>query len=107
MFKNIASAEEQHFNATGTLLARYGVQDPTQNLAAGAYSDPKFNSLYNELVATGTLSIKDALEAGVLIEKADIDDLESTLKLTTKLAARGSSRCLPGGQSKTNHSICA
>jgi hypothetical protein len=85
VFKNIIAAEDQHFNAVGVLLTRYSVQDPSLNTAAGVYSDVKLNALYKELIAKGTLSIKDALEVGVVVETADIADLEAALQATTKL----------------------
>jgi hypothetical protein len=84
-FEYIAASEQVHFNATGTLIARYGVSDPAQGLAAGVYSDPKLSALYNELMAKGMKSAQDALEVGVAIEKKDIADLEAALKGTAKL----------------------
>jgi hypothetical protein len=85
VFQNILSAEDEHFNAVGALLTRYAVPDPALNIAAGVYSDPRLKALYNELIAKGTQSLKDALEVGVAIEKADIGDLEAALQATTKL----------------------
>ncbi len=83
VFQNIASAEETHFAAIGTLLTRYGIADPAQS-AAGVYTDPALNTLYNQMVAKGLQSPQDALEVGVTIEKQDISDLESALKSTDK-----------------------
>jgi hypothetical protein len=83
IFQNIAASEDTHFNAIGTLLTRYGVADPAQ-AAAGVYSDPALNALYNQLVAKGLQSAQDALEVGTIIEKKDISDLESALKSTAK-----------------------
>jgi hypothetical protein len=84
-FENIAASEQNHFDALGTLLTRYSVADPAQGLAAGVYSNAKLSALYNELMAKGTKSSQDALEVGLLIEKADIADLEAALKGTAKL----------------------
>lgn len=83
VFQNITTSEDIHFNAIGTLLARYGVADPAQ-AAAGVYSDPALNALYNQLMAKGLQSAQDSLEVGVLIEKKDIADLETALKATAK-----------------------
>lgn len=84
-FSNISASEDRHFSAVGVLLSRYGAPDPAQNNPAGIYSDTKLSALYSELIAKGTQSIKDAIEVGVLIEKADIADLETALKDTAKL----------------------
>jgi hypothetical protein len=83
-FQNIATSEQNHFDAIGVLLTRYGVADPAQNNPAGVYTDANLNALYNELLARGTLSLQDALEVGVLIEQKDIADLETALKDTSK-----------------------
>jgi hypothetical protein len=84
-FQYIAASEQVHFDAIGTLLTRYSVADPAQGLAAGVYAEPRLSALYNELMAKGMKSAQDALEVGVLIEKTDIADLESSLSGTSKL----------------------
>jgi hypothetical protein len=84
VFANIVQSEQRHFEAVGVLIARYGVTDPAAHTAAGVFADPALSALYNELVAKGSLSLKDALEVGALIEKKDIEDLETALKATDK-----------------------
>lgn len=84
VFDNIARAEQRHFSAIGNLLARYSVEDPAANDIPGVYKNPELNALYAQLTAKGKLSARDALEVGVLIEKADIEDLEKALPATTK-----------------------
>lgn len=49
--------------------------DPAQSLAPGEFTNPGLQALYNELVATGSQSVSDALEVGALIEELDITDL--------------------------------
>jgi hypothetical protein len=85
IFKNISASEDTHFNSVGNLLSRYGAPDPAQNNAAGVYSDARLNAMYNELIAKGMVSVKDALEVGVIIEKKDIEDLQAALAVTAKL----------------------
>lgn len=85
IFRNITASESRHYNAVGTLLARYGVSDPARNTQPGIYADAKLAALYQELIAKGMRSVKDALEVGVLIEKTDIADLETALKAAAKL----------------------
>lgn len=85
IFRNISRSEDQHATAVANLLTRYGIKDPAQDNPAGVYSDASLNALYSELMAKGSVSLKDALEVGVLIEKTDIADLESAMKETAKL----------------------
>lgn len=84
VFRNIALSEDRHYRSVGTLLSRYGISDPAANNPAGVYSDAKLTALFNELMAKGTQSAKDALEVGVLIEETDIADLETALQGTGK-----------------------
>ncbi|MFB3825176.1 MAG: DUF2202 domain-containing protein [Bryobacteraceae bacterium] len=84
IFSNIAASEERHFESVKVLLDRYGVQDPAANTAPGVFADQRLAALYTQLIAKGLTSLKDALEAGVQIEKTDIEDLENALKATVK-----------------------
>jgi hypothetical protein len=81
VFANIARSEERHFDAVGRLLTRYGVEDPAKDTAAGEFRNAELAALYSELMAKGALSLKDALEAGIAIEKHDIADLEKAIPL--------------------------
>lgn len=85
IFSNISHSETRHFAAIGALLARYGIDDPARGLPAGVYLNPDLAALYKQLIEKGNLSLRDALEVGVLIEKRDIADLESALKATDKI----------------------
>jgi hypothetical protein len=84
IFKNIAASEKRHFDAIGTLIQRYGLIDPAAETGSGVFINPKIQALYDELMAKGAISIVDALEAGVLIEKTDIADLEAALAASGK-----------------------
>lgn len=85
VFDRIAASEETHFDTIGTLLARYGIDDPAKNDVPGVFVNSELTTLYAELTAKAKLSANDALEVGVLIEKTDIEDLETALAGTTKL----------------------
>ena len=87
-FDRIAASEERHFSAVGRLLATYGLPDPAQSSAPGVFTEPKLASLYADLMAKAQLSVKDALEVGVLIEKTDIADLEKAIGATNKFDIR-------------------
>jgi len=82
VFSNIAASEQQHTDAVATLLARYGVSDPTTGKAAGEFTDPTLQGLYDELIAQGSVSAIDALRVGALIEEVDILDLQERMAAT-------------------------
>lgn len=84
VFDRIARSEASHFTAIGTLITRYNLTDPAATDTPGQFKDPRLAALYNELTTKGGLSLKDALEVGVLIETVDIDDLAKAIPETAK-----------------------
>lgn len=82
IFANIARAESRHMQVLGGLLTRYKIQDPIVNNAPGAFTNPKFQQLYNSLVASGSASLIDALKVGLKIEEMDIADLRNAMRST-------------------------
>lgn len=82
VFSNIAASEQTHTDAVATLLDRYGLSDPTVGNAVGEFADPALQTLYNQLVEQGSLSLADALKAGATIEEIDILDLEQRIAET-------------------------
>jgi hypothetical protein len=81
IFSNIAASEQRHFDALGTLISRYALSDPAQQ-AAGVFTNPDLQRLYDELLAEGNLSLLDALLTGVTIEETDIEDLKAAIAVT-------------------------
>ena len=78
-FTNIGRAEDRHLDSVQVLLERYELDDPTEGAAAGEFTDPDLQALYDELAAEVTTDRASAVAAGVLIEKTDIADLEQLL----------------------------
>jgi hypothetical protein len=68
----IAAAESNHLAAIRTLLARYGVADPTAGLAAGVFADTAFQQLYDSLSAQGSAGLAAAYDVGVIVEQDDL-----------------------------------
>ncbi len=79
VFTNIAASEQTHTNAIATLLDRYAGSDPTTGNAAGEFTDPALQALYDQLVEQGSLSLADAFKVGAAIEEIDILDLEQRI----------------------------
>ncbi len=82
IFYNISKAEEKHMNAVILLLKYYGSAD-TLVEETGIFTRPGFQTLYNDLVATGSASVEDAFKTGALIEEMDSKDLTDILESAT------------------------
>lgn len=75
IFSQIARSEQRHFDAVGTLLVRYDLQDPSAGKAAGVYADATIQKLYDGWKAQGLQSSDEALKAATALETRDIADL--------------------------------
>jgi hypothetical protein len=81
IFTNIAASEQKHFDALGKKLVLYGIDDPATD-EIGTFNDPELQALYDDLLAQGMASYVAALEVGVIIEEADLTDLEVAIEGT-------------------------
>ncbi len=79
VFLNIKLSEQTHMDAVKRLLDKYSIADPLTTDEIGVFPDDHFQTLYNELIIRGNLSLKDAFQVGVDIEVLDIEDLEYQL----------------------------
>ena len=79
VFTNISKAEQQHMDAVGVLLERYGLEDPVGDNPVGVFTDPDLQALYNQLIEQGGQSVADALKVGATIEDVDIFDLQKAV----------------------------
>ena len=79
VFTNIAASEDRHADAVRGLLAAYNLDDPTVGMAAGEFTIPEVQRMYDELLAQGSESLEAALEVGVIVEESDIADLQDAL----------------------------
>jgi hypothetical protein len=83
VFSSIASSESRHMASVKTLLDRYGLTDPVGVDTPGVFVNPELQAAYTQLIAQGGASLTGALNAGVTIEKLDIEDLEALLGIST------------------------
>jgi hypothetical protein len=86
-FQNIAVSEQRHMDAVDGLIRRYRLTDTTP-AELGKFTIPELQALYDQLVATGSQSLENALATGVLIEVTDIADIDEMLKATRESAIR-------------------
>ena len=82
VFENIGRAELTHQAAVKRLLDRYSLPDP--RMGEGEFANETLQDLYNDLLAQGSVSVRDALMAGAAIEEIDILDLEEYMAQTDK-----------------------
>lgn len=85
VFKNIATAEQRHFDAIGAKLALFSLADPALP-AIGRFANVEIQALYDSLLASGGASYQQALIVGATIEEVDIQDLLAALEATTNPA---------------------
>ncbi len=88
IFSKISASEQTHMAAIKTLLDRFGIPDPAAGKAAGEFSNPELQTLYDDLTEQGKQSLVEALKAGVLIEETDIDDLNEAMASTNRKAIK-------------------
>jgi hypothetical protein len=89
VFTNIATNGEQtHINSVKSMIDKYAVSITgyTEPAVAGVFINQDLQSLYNTLIAKGSVSVTEAYKVGVLIEETDIADLDQRL-LPTDLPA--------------------
>lgn len=79
VFGNIANSEATHTEAVRQLLLRYSLIDPAATLAAGLFQNSTLQGLYTQLVASGAVSLIDALKVGAAIEEIDMIDINTAL----------------------------
>ena len=77
VFDRIGNAEDQHMTALIKQANVAGLNlDAVLSLAEGHYANPELQSLYDTLLASGSVSDSAALGVGVEIETVDIADLQ-------------------------------
>lgn len=80
VFQNISESEQVHTDTVKFLLEAYGLPDPAADLAAGQFSNPDLQALYDQLTALGAQSLSNALKVGAAVEEIDILDLQTRLQ---------------------------
>jgi hypothetical protein len=79
IFANISVSEQRHMDSVKNLIAKYNLTDPVVDDTPGVFTNTVLAGIYSQLIAKGSLSLKDALEVGVMIEEMDIHDIELML----------------------------
>ena len=88
IFSNIAASEQEHMDAAGRIIAKYGLTDPVVDDARGSFTNPDLLALYQQLIAQGAQSLVAAMEVGATIEDLDLSDLAAQLALADNVDLR-------------------
>ena len=83
IFNNIAASEQMHIDAVVNLLNVNNIPDPAANNGTGEFANQELQTLYDQLIATGSQSLADALKVGGAIEEIDIMDLDKRMNSTS------------------------
>ncbi|AZV46087.1 hypothetical protein C3L23_02005 [Nautilia sp. PV-1] len=76
---NIYRSEIMHENSVANVMKHYGLPLPVRGDKVGKFVNPELQKLYDELIAKGKKSLKDALEVGIMVEVTDVNDLNKYL----------------------------
>ncbi len=82
MFIKIPESEQRHMDAVKALLDKYEITDPVTDDEIGSFTNIDFKKLFDDLVAKGQISFKDAMLIGKDIEEMDIKDLDERIEQT-------------------------
>jgi hypothetical protein len=81
VFQNIAASEQAHMDLILVLLEQFRITDPASE-DKGVFTNPDLQVLYDQLIAQGSQSLKDAMLVGAAIEEIDILDLQKYIAKT-------------------------
>lgn len=81
VFSNILQSEVSHQAQVLPLLEARAIADPRSS-QIGVFTNTTLQKLFDELIAKGSKSAKDAFEVGVAIEELDIQDITDMLGKT-------------------------
>ena len=80
IFSNIKNSEQRHMDAVISLISKYGLENPVQDLAPGQFATPEMQELFDTLTSEGSQSLEQALQVGATIEDLDIKDLNELIE---------------------------
>lgn len=78
-FQNVLNSESTHISLVQGLLTTYNIVDPTVGLAEGEFVNQDLQTLYDTLLASGSVDRAGAIAAGIAVEEKDIADIEVML----------------------------
>ena len=78
-FTSISASEQRHMDAVKNLILCFGLVDPVTDDTRGVFVNQELKDIFIDLTDPEKSSWEDGLEAGIIIERMDIEDLEDFL----------------------------
>lgn len=82
IFSNISRSEQTHTDAVLMLLQRYNIPDPVGTNTVGVFTNTTLQTVYNDVIQKGNVSLAEAIKVGLLIEELDMRDLQKQIAKT-------------------------
>lgn len=79
VFDRISDSEQRHLDTLTAAADNAGIDLSGISTSPGVFTNPEIQSLYNTLLAQGSVSLDAAYQVGVLVEQTDIADLQGLL----------------------------
>lgn len=76
VFDKISDSEQKHIDSLLLVAQKAGIDVSAVSTTAGVFTNTAIQSLYDTLLAQGSVSLDAAYDVGVLVEQADIADLQ-------------------------------
>ncbi len=81
-FDKISDSEQKHYDTLLKTAATLGVDTSLLSTEVGLFSNVEIQSLYDTLLAQGSVGVDSAIAVGIAIEETDIADLYATIEET-------------------------
>jgi hypothetical protein len=76
VFDRISDSEQRHLDSLLLVAQKAGIDLTAVSTTAGVFTNTAIQSLYDTLLAQGSVSLDAAYGVGVLVEQTDIADLQ-------------------------------
>ena len=77
VFDRISDSEQKHLDSLVLLAQKAAIDISSASTTAGVFTNTAIQSLYDTLLAQGSVSLDAAFDVGVLVEQTDISDLQN------------------------------
>lgn len=81
-FDRISDSEQQHYDTLLSTAEKLGIDTSALSTEAGVFTNSEVQSLYDQLIAQGSVSSDAAVDVGIAIEQTDIADLYAAIDAT-------------------------
>jgi len=79
ILENFSESEENHVEALLKLINKYELDNPIDGYGIGLFENAMIQNRYDSLVASGTISVFNALMVGLSITESDIENIQYDL----------------------------